>query len=306
MHGSRPGSIFARAVRINISNMKSAPAHSTAVVLLVITALLWSMGGVLIKSVQWHPLAIAGGRAACAAVVMLCSILFLEKRRPHFHFSFAQVGGALCYAATVSLYVSANKLTTNANAIVLQYTAPIYIVLFGAWFLGEQVQKRDVIATGVVLAGMTLFFVDKLTADNTLGIVLAVLSGVSMGWMVLFLRRQKETSSIESMLLGNILTLLIGIPFMLDSPVPDVQGLSYVAILGVVQIGIPYVLYAHALKSATAMEGVVLTMLEPILSPVWVMIVLRETPGPWALLGGAIVLVAVTVRAVLAARRAEV
>jgi drug/metabolite transporter (DMT)-like permease len=108
------------------------------------------------------------------------------------------------------------------------------------------------------------------------------------------------------MLLGNILTLLIGIPFMLDSPVPDVQGLSYVAILGVVQIGIPYVLYAHALKSATAMEGVVLTMLEPILSPVWVMIVLRETPGPWALLGGAIVLVAVTVRAVLAARRAEV
>lgn len=284
------------------SSMKSAPSHSTAVVLLIVTALLWSIGGVLIKSVQWHPLAIAGGRAACAALVMLFSIVVLEKRRPHFHFSSAQVGGALCYAATVSLYVSANKLTTNANAIVLQYTAPIYIVLFGAWFLNEHVQKRDVIATSVVLAGMTLFFVDKLTADNTLGIVLAVLSGVSMGWMVLFLRRQKDTSSIESMLLGNILTLLIGLPFMFSSPMPDTQGLSFVALLGVVQIGIPYVLYAHALKSATAMEGVVLTMLEPILSPVWVMIVLQETPGPWALIGGVIVLVAVTVRAVLAAR----
>jgi drug/metabolite transporter (DMT)-like permease len=89
---------------------------------------------------------------------------------------------------------------------------------------------------------------------------------------------------------------------MFSSPMPDTQGLSFVALLGVVQIGIPYVLYAHALKSATAMEGVVLTMLEPILSPVWVMIVLQETPGPWALIGGVIVLVAVTVRAVLAAR----
>ena len=104
--GTLPELFCAAAPHDLSSSMKSAPSHRTAVVLLIVTALLWSLGGVLIKSVPWHPLAIAGGRAACAAVVMLLSIIFLEKRRPHFHLSSAQVGGALCYAATVSLYVS--------------------------------------------------------------------------------------------------------------------------------------------------------------------------------------------------------
>ncbi len=276
--------------------------HSTALVLLIVTAVLWSLGGVLIKSVQWHPLAIAGTRAGIAAVVIYAYVLLVEKRKPNFHFSVYQVGGALCYAATVSLYVSANAFTTNANAIVLQYTAPIYIALFGAWFLQEHVRRADIITTLVVMSGITLFFFDKLNADSVFGIVLALLSGLSMGWMVLFLRKQKEGSSLESMLMGNLLTVLLGAYFIVHEPMPSSQGLSFVAILGVVQIGIPYILYSIALRAATALEGVLLTMLEPILSPLWVMLVLGETPGMLSFIGGVVVIAAVCIRGFYGAR----
>ncbi len=279
--------------------------HRTAMLLLLITAVLWSLGGVLIKSVHWHPLAIAGSRAGIAAMVIYLYMVFVEKRQPHFHWSRYQIGGALCYAATVSLYVSANAFTTNANAIVLQYTAPVYIALFGAWFLHEKVRRADIITTIVVMAGIALFFFDKLNADGIFGIVLALLSGVSMGWMVLFLRRQKEGSSIESMLLGNLLTVLLGLPFIITNPAPDAEGLSYIAILGVVQIGIPYILYSIALRRATALEGVLLTMLEPVLSPLWVMLVIHETPGTLSFIGGVIVINVVLIRGVIGARSLE-
>jgi drug/metabolite transporter (DMT)-like permease len=122
---------------------------------LVASALLWSVGGVLIKWVEWHPLAIAGVRSAIAAAT-----LWAVLRRPRFDWSAAQIGGAVAYAATVLLYVSAVKLTTAANAILLQYTAPIYVALFGAWFLGERTTWLDWLAIACSLGGMALFFRD--------------------------------------------------------------------------------------------------------------------------------------------------
>lgn len=283
----------------------STQQHRNAVVLLILTAILWSLGGVLIKSVLWHPLAIAGGRSIVASVVIWLYFVFAEKRQPRFVWSFAQIGGALCYAATVSLYVTANKLTTNANAIVLQYTAPVYVALFGAWFLREKVSVADIITTLCVMAGVGLFFFDKLSNDNLLGIIVALLSGVAMAWMVLFVRKQKDSSSLESLLLGNLLTALIGLPFIFSAqPMPDAHGLLLIAILGSVQIGIPYILYSKALKHATALEGVLLTMLEPVLSPLWVMLALEETPGTMSLIGGVIVIGVVLVRSIVGARRA--
>ncbi len=277
--------------------------HSTALALLATTAVLWSLGGVLIKSVHWHPLAIAASRAAIAAVVMAVYRLFIERKPLHFHWSSAQIGGALCYAATVSLYVSANAFTTNANAIVLQYTAPIYIALFGSWFLKERLHRLDIITTIIVLCGVGLFFFDKLSADGVFGIILALLSGLSMGWMVLFLRKQKDGSSLESMLLGNVITVALGLPFIIQNGLPTNLELGYIGILGVVQIGIPYILYSIALRSATALEGVLLTMLEPILSPIWVMLVIHETPGPLSLIGGVIVIFVVCLRGIWGARQ---
>ncbi len=140
-------------------------AHRRAVLMLVATAVLWSLGGVLIKWVDWHPVAIAGTRSLIGAA--LIGLAFRHELR--FTGSFEQIGGALAYAGTVVLFVIANKLTTAANAILLQYTAPIYVVLFSPWFLGERASRRDWLILGVMMGGMVLFFLDELTLDGYLG-----------------------------------------------------------------------------------------------------------------------------------------
>lgn len=269
----------------------------TAPMLLIVTAVLWSLGGVLIKSIEWHPLAIAASRSAISAAV-----IWIYLRKPHFTFSRDQIGGAICYTITVALFVMANKLTTAANAIVLQYTAPVYVALFGAWFLGERASRNDLIMIAIVLCGVALFFFDSLTADSLLGIAIALASGISMAWMTIFVRKQHQGSSLESLLLGNILTALCGLPFILSAPAPTSNGILLVVLLGIVQLGIPYILYAKALKHVTALEAILLTMLEPILNPLWVLFARGETPGTFALLGSIVVLGVVTLRSVYSVR----
>lgn len=249
--------------------------------------------------VNWNPVAIAGSRSAIAALAMLAII-----RRPRFTWSFAQIGGAVAYAATVILFVTANKLTTAANAILLQYTAPIYVALFGAWFLGERASWLDWATLAAVLGGMVLFFLDKLSVAGMLGNVVAIASGVALAGLALFLRKQKDGSPMESILLGNALTALIGLPFMLKSS-PGSAGWLGIVLLGVFQLGLPYVLYALAIKHVTAIEAVLIPVIEPILNPLWVFLVVGEAPGTLALAGGAVVLVAVTFRCVAAVVRPE-
>jgi drug/metabolite transporter (DMT)-like permease len=172
-----------------------------AILLLVATATLWSMGGLLIKLVNWNPIAIAGMRSAVAALLMLAYV-----KRPHFNWSFAQITGALAYAGTVILFVSANKMTTAANAIVLQYTAPVFVAILGIWLLKERVKTLDWVSIFLVMGGMVLFFLDKLDRGGFIGNILGILSGVSFAVMIISLRSQKDASPLESVLLGNIVT----------------------------------------------------------------------------------------------------
>lgn len=255
--------------------------------------LLWSLGGLLIKSVDWNPLAIAGARSAIASL-----LLFAVLRRPKLTWSRAQMGGALAYAATVILFVAANKLTTAANAILLQYTAPIYTALLGARFLGERVSRSDWAAIALVLSGVTLFFMDQLTFGGLAGNLVALASGLSFAFLGVLLRKQKDESALESVLIGNIVTALIGLPFMFQGA-PGGQSWLGLVLLGVFQLGLSYVLYAEALKRIPALEGILIASIEPILNPLWVFLVLGERPGPWALVGGAVVLIGVTGRSLL-------
>jgi drug/metabolite transporter (DMT)-like permease len=266
---------------------------------LLAAALLWSAGGVLIKWVEWHPIAIAGARSAIAAAT-----LWALLRRPRFNWSAAQVGGAVAYAATVLLYVSAVKITTAANAILLQYTAPIYVALFGVWFLQERTTWIDWLAVAISVAGMTLFFRDSLSSQALWGDVLAALSGVTLAWMVLFLRKQKDGAPMESVLLGNILAAIASLPFLWGSA-PGLKGWAGLALLGVFQLGLSYALYTTAIRHVTAVEAVLFSTLEPILNPVWVLLLIGERPGPWALVGGALVVTAITARGLLQAARAS-
>lgn len=277
-----------------MSDLPVAPAaaHRRALLFLLLTAVLWSLGGVLIKWVNWNPVAIAGTRSLIGAAL----IWMVFRRELRFTWTFDLIGGAVAYAGTVVLFVIANKLTTAANAILLQYTAPIYVALFSPWFLGERADRRDWLTLLVMLCGMTLFFMDELSLDGYLGNGIALVSGLCFAWLTLFLRRQKNGSALPSLLLGNLLAGVLGLPFMFQS-MPDLSSGVGLLLMGVVQLGLPYILYALALRHVRAVEGILIPMIEPVLNPVWVFLMMGEQPSPLALVGGAIILGAVLFRA---------
>jgi drug/metabolite transporter (DMT)-like permease len=264
-----------------------------AVALLLLTAVLWSTGGVLIKWIDWHPLAIASVRSLIAA-----ALLIAVRGWPRFSWSGVQIGGALAYAGSVCGFVAATKLTTAANAILLVYTAPIYVALLSAWFLQEKVTRRDWLIVALVMGGMGLFFLDQLTMAGWWGNVCAMAGGVAMAWLVLCLCRQKEAASLNTVLLGNLLTAVIGLPFVFGT-LPPLSSWLALVFAGTVQIALAFLLYTWAIKTVSALDAVLIPVIEPLLNPLWVLLVLGERPGPWAILGGAVVVGAITVRALM-------
>ncbi len=273
------------------------PTRFLGPVLLLVAALGWSLGGVLIKSIGWPPMAIAGGRSAIAIpVILLCT------GRPRFTFSPAQLGGALAYAGTVVLFVFATRMTTAANAIFLQYTAPIYVALIGRWYLGERASRIDWLVIAVALFGIALFFLDRLTTAGFWGNIIALGSGLAFACVALFLRKERAGSPVASILLGNLLVALAGAPFLFQAPSLGGNGLWRLALLGIVQLGLPYVLYAIAIKHVKALEATLIPLLEPVLNPLWVMLALGERPGRWAIVGALLVLGAVLGRGMLMIR----
>lgn len=267
---------------------KLAGSRPKAILYLVLTAVMWSLGGILIKLVNSNALAIAGTRSAIASL-----IIWIYVKKPKFTWSAAQIGAALAYTGTVIFFVAANKLTTAANAILLQYTAPVYVAILGAWLLKEKVKPYDWAAILLTLGGMVLFFIDGLNTSGFMGNICALLSGVCFASFAVFMRMQKNGSPVESVLLGNLLTALIGLPF-LPGAMPDAKGWIGLILLGVVQLGVSYILYSEAVKHLTALETILISVLEPVLNPVWVFLTIGEVPGTMAFIGGAVVLVVIT------------
>jgi drug/metabolite transporter (DMT)-like permease len=265
--------------------------------LLLLAALCWSLGGVLIKSIDWPPMAVAGARSAIAIPMILLCI-----GRPRFTFSRAQIGGALAYSGTVILFVFATRMTTAANAIFLQYTAPIYVALIGRCYLGERASRIDWLVIAVALIGIALFFMDRLTVSGWWGNVIALGSGIAFAGVALFLRKEKAGSPVASIVLGNVIVALAGLPFILQAPSLGTGGLWRLVLLGAIQLGLPYVFYATAIKQVTALEATLIPLLEPVLNPLWVMLALGEKPGPWAIVGGLLVLGAVLGRGLIMMR----
>jgi drug/metabolite transporter (DMT)-like permease len=280
----------------------NAPSHRRAVGFLLLAALAWSLGGVLIKAADWPPLAIAGGRGLVATVFLV----LVRGRRLRFTWSPIQIGAAVAYAGCTVLFALATKLTTATNAILLQYTAPAWVALLGAWFLREKVRPVDGLAIAAVLAGLAAFLCDGLRMHDTAGIVVAAASGVCFAAMVVLLRGQKDGSPLESIVLGNFLGFLIGFPAMLAAGRPSTGTTVALLLLGVVQLGVPYLLYAHAIRRVSALEAVLIPVVEPILNPVWVMLRFGERPSRIAVAGGLVVLAAVLIRALASLRRNEV
>jgi len=267
--------------------------------LLLVAAAIW-IAGPLLSFARSYPLESAMSRyIAIGCVVLLCWL-----GRPRFSWRPAWIGAALAYAATVTLYVIANDRTTAANTIFLQYTGPIYVALLSPWLLGEHIRRSDWICIGIALAGIALFFRDQFSPRGLSGILCALGSGVSYGTMIVMLRKERDASPASALLLGNLVTAVIGLPFAFGHPLPAPQvGLLFV--LGIVQLAIPYLLFSIAIQSVTALEAVLLPMFEPILNPLWVALARGEVPGPWSIAGGVLVLGAVVARGWIAGRQRD-
>ncbi len=272
--------------------------HNRAILFLLLAALLWSTGGFFIKWVEWNPMAISGGRSAISALVI--AIAFRHDLK--LTWSPLQLAGAFAYALTVTFFVIANKMTTAANAILLQYTAPIHVALLSTWLLQEHPTRRDWLTIFAVLGGMLLFFFEKMSPGNLIGNLCALFTGLTFALFIVLLRKQRDASPAGSVFLGNVLTALAGLPFMFDS-LPSPAGWAGLIFLGVFQLGLAYVLYTLAISHVTAMEAVLITLIEPILNPFWVFVLMGEIPAWTSLAGGLVIIGSVTARQLAGVRR---
>ena len=272
----------------------NAAARQKAMLLMAACAILWSLGGIFIKLIAWHPLLISGGRSLIAAAVV--GLYMYWKKIPVTVCRYSVTAGiSLCLC--LLLFVVANKLTTAANAIVLQYTAPIFILLVNGLFFGQKLRKKEVLAVLGTMAGTVLFFLDQLSPGNLLGNVLAILAGMFLGTMFAIVGQAGGNDSVRmsGIFFAHILTALLGIPMGL----PGTTGCTgpeivYILILGVLQLGIPYVFYALASRDCPPLACSLIGMLEPLLNPVWVLIFAHEVPGMFALLGACVIIGVVT------------
>lgn len=266
------------------------------------TAFLWSSAGLLIKLVDWNPFAIACGRSLVAAV-----FLWIWLRKPKFTFSAPQLGAAVASAATMLLFVYANKATTAANAILLQYGSPIYTALLGAVLLKERPRAEHWLAFAAVAGGMALFFMGDIGGGQLAGNLAATAAGVTFAIYFVCMRMQKDGSPLESNLLAHLITATVGLAMSLGKPAPALsfQAVGAIAALGIFQIGFAAIFLSWGIKRVSAIQGSIITGLEPVFNPLWVFLALGERPGPNALAGGAVIIAAVIVSSIVSARRAR-
>lgn len=267
-------------------------ANKRAMLQMFICAALWSIAGIFIKLINLNPFVIAGMRSLFSALTVLA---FMGFRREKILFTRNVAISAFFLAATFFAFVAANKLTTAANAIALQYTAPVFILIGSALFLKEKFVRADLCVVIVTLAGIALFFFDQLDAGRLAGNLLGVLSGLLMAGMFLAVRHCDKSERMSGMLMGHLLTAAVGIPFLLlDGNALTLRSLGLLAVLGVFQLGIPYILCGLASEHCPPLACSLIGTVEPLLNPVWVAIFDGETPGPFALAGAAVVIIAIT------------
>lgn len=268
-----------------------------AILLMVLTACLWSIGGIFIKLISWNPLLIAGGRSLISGTVMF---LYMRYARIRFNICRYSLLAGVGLGASATLFVIANKLTTAANAIVLQYTAPIFILIISAVFLKQKLHLREITVVLTCMLGIFLFFMDQLSPGNILGNFLAILAGFFLALMFVMVGQGGDDDSIRmsGILIAHTIVTIIGIICLCfgQAAITNFTGseLLYLVILGVFQLGIPYVLYAIASKDCPPLACSLIGMLEPLFNPVWVALFLGEIPGKFALLGAVIIIAAIS------------
>ena len=264
-----------------------------------LAAVLYSIGGLCIKLIPWGGMAINGARTAIALVV-IGAYLKTTHHKPRMNLWI--LVGALSVCGTNILFSIANKLTTAANTIVLQFTAPIFVILFSVLLFGKKPQKLDLLACGLVLGGVLLFFVDSLSAGGMLGNILALLSGVSYAGVFL-MNDMPDCDPISSVFWGDVISAVVGLPFLGYETSFSVTTLISLLVLGVFQVGLAYILMVEGLKTTPPVTASLVSGIEPVLNPILVAVFYHEMIGPVALVGAMVVVGSVVLYNVILARQ---
>jgi len=254
--------------------------------LLLAAAVLWSSAGAVIKLSALDAWQLAGGRAL-VATLFLAAVVPTARRR----LSGPLLAVAVAYALTTVLFVLANKLTTAANAIFLQDTAPLWVLLFSPWALGERPSRGELLSIPVFGIGLGLFFLDQLSPGQLTGNLVALAAGVAFGASIIGLRRLGADGP-AALVWGNLLAAAVTLPLWPLGPPAGAADLGAVLFLGVFQLGLAYLCFSLGLRGTPAVEASLLVLLEPVLNPVWTFLFAGERPGPWSLAGGAVILLA--------------
>lgn len=271
-----------------------------AILLMALTAFLWSIGGLFIKIINWNPFNIAFARSFIAIFVIL--ILFKNIK---FKLSFPLIAAGIANALTMILFVTATKTTTATNAVVLQYIAPIITAFLSYPMLKEKIGFEHLFSLILMTIGIIFMFFDKLSPGFYIGNILAIGSAFTASFYIIFMRMQKKSSTIESVLLSHILAAFICLIASLFLPFPKITSYSLIAalILGIFQIGFSSILFSIAIKKLSAISANLIAVIEAIFNPIWVFIALGEKPQINSIIGGIIILIAITSISILSAKK---
>lgn len=267
--------------------------ESLATLEMLLCATLWSIAGIFMKLIPWNGFAVAGMRSLIAGLTFVVYMLITKKR---YVFNKRVVFSGVLAGCVYICFTVANKLTTAANAIVLQFTSPVFIVIFSAIFLRQKIRRQDLAVVIATLAGIALFFLDQLQPGYILGNLVAIGSGMFMAGMFITIGNIEAKDRFSAALNGQLFTFLVGLPFIIAmKPEFTPSATLCILILGVFQLGISYILYVKASEYCPPLACCLLGALEPLLNPVWVLIFDGERPGVFALVGGVVVIVSITV-----------
>ena len=257
----------------------------------LLAAFLWSLAGVFIKLLDLHPLTIVFYRSLFAALVF---VPFLK--RTHWSFNFSILVSVISYSAAITAFVSANKLTTAANAIVLQYTAPIFVFLYARLIQGQRMTKPHGMALGVSMTGVAIIAFDKAGEPEMAGVLLALLSGVFFAIYMVNLQKTNETSPVYLTWLNNFVCALLLLPVVKPRLAVSLEQGSILLAMGAVQLGLPYFFFSKGLLTVPLQEAALIALIEPVLNPLWVALTLGEIPSLSTIAGGSMILLGLSVR----------
>jgi drug/metabolite transporter (DMT)-like permease len=283
---------------------------TSGTIAILLSAVLWSTSGLFIKLVDWNPSVIAGSRSILAFFFILI-IRIIQSRRKRidqalptdcntskFNLILSTLRSAapsgFWYAATMITFVIANRLTYSANAIILQYTAPVWACLLGWLYLKEKPNRAQWVSLGLVVIGMLLVFSGALKAGSYTGDLFALISGITFAANSVALRAYKNGNPLDVMICAHIMCFLYSIPFFIvHPPVFTTSNVFSILFMGILQIGAASVFFVYGIQRIKAVQAMLTSSIEPVLNPLWVLIVTGETPPPSVFLGGTVILAAI-------------